>query len=211
PATVSGLAGVSDIFYVFSSGSPLNGAFTLKNNQLLLGQGVALVVNSINLFPASTTPTIANSSGDAVTLASANTLQGFTIGNTSGKAIVGANVGALSINNTVSINTTGAGLDLTGVSNPSVSINLGGLTSSGGTKNVNLVGLGGTISLGSGALSGASSDAFDVSGGTATISYSRPITNSTPPPVNLARKTRRPPTVPAATPPADASSPTPRP
>ena len=63
-----------------------------------------------------------------------------------------------------------------GVSTPTATISLDSVTSSGGTKNVNLVGLNGTIGLGSGALSGASGNAFDVSGaGTAVITYSGTI------------------------------------
>src|SRR5262249_12103207 len=188
PSVMSTAAGTSDIFYVFSGGGTLNGAFTLKNSQQLLGQGVALTVNSISLFSAGAAPTIANSGGDAVTLASGNTLQGFSIGNTSGKAIVGSSVGTLNVSS-ASISTTGQALDLTGVSTPTVNVTFASVTSSGGTKNVNLVGLGGTVSLGSGALSGASSNAFDVSGGTATISYSGTITNSTALAVNVASKT----------------------
>lgn len=185
PSAISTSANLStDILYVFSNAGTLNGAFTLDNSQQLLGQGVNLVANSITLFTAGSTPVIANTGGDAVTLASGNTLSGFNIGNTSGKAIVGTSVGTLNVSN-ISINTTGAGLDLTGVSTPAVNVTLSGLTSSGGTNNVKLTGLNGTISLGSGSLSAASGDSFVVSGGAATISYSGSIASGSAHSINI--------------------------
>ncbi|HUQ31489.1 MAG TPA: Ig-like domain-containing protein, partial [Pyrinomonadaceae bacterium] len=186
PAAISGLANsATDVFYVFSSGTTLNGPFTLNDSQQLLGQGVALNLAGFGqLFAAGSTPTIGTTvaATNSVTLGSGNTLSGFNIGTTTGTAITGSSVGALNIS-LVSINTTGGGLDLTGVGSPTVSISLGGLTSSGGAKNVNLVGLNGTISLASGALSGstagASNHAFAVSGGNATVTYSGTITKAT--------------------------------
>src|SRR6185295_7325880 len=143
PSAMSTAADKStDIFYIFSNAGSLNGLFTVDAGQQLLGQGVNLVVNAITLFTAAApTPTTTNSAGNGVTLAGApgnNTLSGFNIGNCTGTAILGANVGTLTIN-TMTINTTGAGLDLTGVSTPTVNVVLSSLTSSGGSKNVNLV------------------------------------------------------------------------
>jgi hypothetical protein len=184
PSTVSGLANqATDIFYVFSNAGTLNGSFTLNDSQQLLGQGVNLVANGITLFMAGSTPTIGNTGGDAVTLGLGNTLSGFNVGTTSGTAVKGTSVGTLSISN-VSINTSGTGgngggLNLTGVSSPTVSITLGSLTSSGGTNNVKLSGLNGTINLGSsGALSGASSDSFVVNSGAGTVSYGGTVSQS---------------------------------
>ena len=199
PATMSTNADKSsDIFYIFSNAGSLSGLFTVDAGQQLLGQGVALVINipvlgSTTLFPASTTPATTNGAGNCVTLAGApgnNTLSGFNIGNCTGgtAAIVGSNVGTLSVS-TVSINTNVGAVDLTGVSTPTVSVVLGGTTSTGGAKNVNLVGLNGTITLASGALSGASGNAFDVSSaGNAVITYSGTIGNTTARSVNIANK-----------------------
>jgi hypothetical protein len=184
----------TDVFYIFSNAASLNGPFSVDAGQQLLGQGVNLVVSAITLFnSAAPTPTTTNTAGSCVALAGApgnNTLSGFNIGNcTSGTAITGANVGTLNVS-TLSINTNGGGLDLTGVGTPTVSVVLGGLTTTGGAKSVNLVGLNGTITLASGALSGASGNTFDVSGGTATISYSGTVTNTAAARlVNVASKT----------------------
>src|SRR6185503_20752021 len=57
---------------------------------------------------------------------------------------------------TMTINTNGGGLDLTGVGTPTVNIVLGGLTAGGGTVGANLAGMNETINLASGTLSGAS-------------------------------------------------------
>src|SRR5262249_58308363 len=63
PAAMSAAAGTSQIFYVFSSGGTLNGAFTLKNSPQLLGQGGALAGNGRSLFPAGGGAAHANSDG----------------------------------------------------------------------------------------------------------------------------------------------------
>ena len=183
----------TDFFYIFSNAGNLNGPFSLDAGQQLLGQGVNLVVSAITLFTTQApTPTTTNTAGSCVSLAGApgnNTLSGFNIGNcTGGTAITGANVGTLNVS-TVSINTNGGALDLTGVGAPTISVVLGGTTSTGGTKNVNLVGLNGTITLAGGALSGATGNSFDVSGGTAAITYSGTISNSGAKQVNVANKT----------------------
>lgn len=182
PSAMSTAADKStDIFYIFSNPGSLNGLFTVDAGQQLLGQGVGLTVSSISLFSAAApTPTTTNTTGNCVTLAGApgnNTLSGFDIGNCSGLAIFGSSVGTLTIN-TLSINTTGGGLVIAGSASPTVSIVLGGLTATGGTAGVAIAGLNGTINLGGGTLSGASSTEFAVTGGAATISYTGAITQN---------------------------------
>jgi hypothetical protein len=182
PSAMSTAADKStDIFYIFSNAGSLNGLFTVDAGQQLLGQAVNLVVNSITLFTAAApTPTTTNTTGNCVTLSGApgnNTLSGFNIGNCTGLALQGASVGTLTISS-VSINTTGGGLDLTGVGTPTVNIVLGGLTATGGTVGANLVGLNGTINLAGGTLSGASGAEFTVSGGAPTVTYTGAITQN---------------------------------
>ncbi|HEV7474907.1 MAG TPA: DUF4214 domain-containing protein [Pyrinomonadaceae bacterium] len=194
PAAMSTAADKStDVFYIFSNAASLNGPFSVDAGQQVLGQGVNLVVSAITLFnSAAPTPTTTNTAGSCVALAGApgnNTLSGFNIGNcTGGTAITGANVGTLNVS-TLSINTNGGALDLTGVGAPTVSVVLGGTTSTGGAKNVNLAGLNGTITLAGGALSGATGNSFDVNGGTAAVTYSGTISNSGARQVNVANKT----------------------
>src|SRR4029453_8715053 len=87
------------------------------------------------------------------------------------------NVGTLNVS-TLSINTNGGGLDLTGVGTPTANINLGGLTPTAGGGGGNLAGLNGTISLGSGTLSGGSGTEFTVNGGGPTVTYTGAITQN---------------------------------
>ena len=85
--------------------------------------------------------------------------------------ITGTNVGMLVIG-TVTLSAGGAALDLAGAGNPAVSVFFDSLTSSGGTNNVALTNLGGTVNLGAlGGLSGATGHAFVVSGGAANVTY----------------------------------------
>ena len=180
---------INDTIFVFAGDgltTNQNAGAVLKNGQRLVGEGAALdvpvTVNAVatpTLYPAGGAPRIGNSAGNGVTLASANTLKGFIANNASGTAILGTNVGALVIS-TVAVSTGGAGIDLTGVGVPSVNVVIMSVSSNGGTKNVNLVGLGGTIDLGTGNLTGATGNAFDVSGagGTADISYAGTISNA---------------------------------
>jgi hypothetical protein len=194
PAAMSTAADKStDFFYIFSNAGSLNGPFSIDAGQQLLGQGVNLIVSAITLFnSAAPTPTTTNTAGNCVSLAGApgnNTLSGFNIGNcTGGTAIIGANVGTLNVS-TMTINTNGGALDLTGVGAPTVSVVLGGTTSTGGTRNVSLVALNGTFTLASGALSGATGNALHMDGGTAGLTFSGTIQNSGGRQVNIINKT----------------------
>ncbi|MBX3672698.1 MAG: Ig-like domain-containing protein [Burkholderiales bacterium] len=179
---------VNDTIFVFrGDGTSTNqevGA-VLKNGQRLVGEGVALDVpgtfNAVatpTLHPAGLRPLVRNATGDGVTLAANNLLKGFDIGTGTGTALLGANVGTLAVSSVSINNPGGGGVDLTGAGVPAVNVVLAGLTSGGGAKNVNLAGLGGTVNLGTGTLSGSTSHAFDVSGGTASVSYAGTISNT---------------------------------
>ena len=186
-AAAVGASAANDTLYVFAGDGTTanqNAGAVLKAGQRLIGEGVALdVVATVNgavnptLRAAGSRPLVGNSAGNGVTLASANTVRGLDIGASSGTALFGSSVGALVANN-ASVNTTGQALDLTGVGVPTVNVALDSVTSTGGARNVSLAGLGGTVSLGTGALSGATGNAFDVSGGTAAISYAGTVANT---------------------------------
>jgi hypothetical protein len=175
-----------------------NGAadnLTLRDGQLAFGQGVAAATvftpdaNSVAAFAAltaGTVPVIAPTAGNGVNLGSGNTLRGFDVGSAGGIGITGTDFGALTVTG-VSINTTGAGLSLTTGSASATGVAFGSITSGGGTNNIKLANLSGTnaFALGSGALSGASGNAFDVDNGTAPVSYSGTIANTTARPVRI--------------------------
>ena len=73
-----------DIIYVYNGDGTTTGhtaGIVLKNNQQLIGEGVALVVNTVTLVPAGTKPQITNltAASDAVTLADGNTVKGLNV------------------------------------------------------------------------------------------------------------------------------------
>jgi hypothetical protein len=181
-ANAAAVDAANDIIYMFTGSGNYTGGITLLNNELVIGNGVALVVNTFTLRAAGSRPTVANAGGTGITLGLNNTLNGFNFSTCAGFAIQGTSVGTLTLNNMLINNASGGALDLTGVGTPAVSINLDSTSSgssSGGTNNVRLIGLNGTIALGSGGLAnttaGATNHAFVNSGGNAAITYSGSI------------------------------------
>jgi hypothetical protein len=180
--------------FVYESATAYTGGVTLLAGQKLIGQdststlaaitGIALPSFS-DAFPAMNTgapaTTIQNAAGNGITLGSGNTLNGLTASNSSAAAISGTSFGTLTVADVI-INSSGAGLSL------NTGTFAGGFistTSTGGTNNVSLVSVTGTVNLGSGALSGSSGIALAIggaalsSGGTGNINYSGTINNTT--------------------------------
>ena len=193
-ASVAGAGGAgdadspNDIIYLFTGSSNYTGGIPLENGQSLIGNGVALVVDTILLRIAGANPTIVNSGGNGVTLAQNNTLSGFTVGNSTGSAISGS--GFVTVNvSVVTINTNGQALSLTNGASGTGGVTFTSVTSTGGTNNVSLTTLTGTFNLAGGALSGATSHGFAVDGSTASINYSGTITNSAARVVSVINKT----------------------
>jgi hypothetical protein len=168
---------------VFLYSGAYTGGITLLAGQKLIGQGAtAPLSTSAGLsWPADAGPEPATGAAptltNGLTLATGNKLRGFTLGNASGSALLGSNFGTLVVSE-VSINTTGQAVDL---NNGTVSGSLSSVSSTGGTNNISLTNLAtsGGFALGSGALSGATGDAFVVNGGTGSLSYAGAITNTT--------------------------------
>jgi hypothetical protein len=167
----------NDIIYIFTGGGNYTGGITLLNGEQVIGNGAALVVNTFTLRAAGARPTVVNAGGNGLTLATNNTLTGFNFGACTGFAMQGASVGTLAATNMLINNTSGGAMDLTGTA--AVNVVMDSTTSTGGTSNVRLVNVNGTVTLGSGALSGstagAGNHAFANSGGTAGITFSGSI------------------------------------
>lgn len=179
----------NDNIFLYESGAPYTGGVTLLIGQNLIGQDATASLAAIaNVIPTSFTAAlpamdsgngvvtnIQNSGGNGVTLAaSGNTLRGFTAGNSSGASIAGTNFGTPLILEVI-INTNGQALNL---NNGTVSgAGFTSITSTGGATNISLTSVTG-VALGTGALSGATSNSFDVDGGTGTITFSGTISNS---------------------------------
>ena len=96
--------------------------------------------------------------------------------NASSADILGSSFGALTVSS-VGISSTGRRSNLTNGAFAAGSA-FASITSSGGTHNISLANVTGSVDLGSGALSGASGSAFEVAGGTVSTTYSGNITET---------------------------------
>ena len=190
---------LGDNIFVYENAAAYSGGITLLNNQKLIGQDATGSLATLagvtppsysDALPAMNTGAPAatiNGGTNAVTLAQNNALYGFTAGSATGASISGSGFGTLLVNDVI-INTTGAGLGLsTGAFGSPATFT--SITSSGGSNNVSLIGVTGTANLGSGALSGASSHAFVVDGGTAVLVYSGTLNNTAARSVSVINKT----------------------
>src|SRR5712692_1458864 len=199
----------NDNIFIFESASNYIGPVTLLNGQRLFGQDSTTSLQTLTgLTPqlySDALPTMNSGNGTftkitsgsvAVNLnnagvAASNNLNGFTVGDSTTTGIAGTSFGTLNVGDVIINNTTGQALVLnTGtVSTPANYSGFTSTTSTGGTNNVSLTTIAGTVNLGSGALSGASGNAFNVNGGAAGINYSGTISNSTAHSVNIGSKT----------------------
>ena len=180
-ADISGASGsdaAGDIIFVRNAGSTYDGNLTLLNNQLLYGSGTALTVNTIVINAAggpNTNMTTTVAATNSITLASGNTVTGFTIGATTGAKIIGTSFGTLTISN-VTMSGTGQALSLnTGTVNGTIDSLT---TTSSAADGVSLTAIGGTFTITTGAISGATGDEFFVSAGTGVISYGGTISSN---------------------------------
>ncbi|HEX8679678.1 MAG TPA: Ig-like domain-containing protein, partial [Chthoniobacterales bacterium] len=187
----------TDIIYVFSdigANAKLNGNVVLETGQQLLGQGVALVVDTLTLFNASAAPTLTNSAaapnGDVVTLAQNNTVRGLIIGNhPNGSGIVGSSVGSLTVNS-MTINGTGKIADLTGAAGNNVAVTFDNATTTSSTsEGIKLTGLIGNVTVTAGAISGAAGADVLINGGTANFTFPGTITNTAGRSVDIQNRT----------------------
>jgi uncharacterized repeat protein (TIGR01451 family) len=185
------------------------GPVTLLNNQKVIGQDTTATLSALsapapqagNAYPVVGNPTgtavSITSASTGITLASGNTLAGFTLGNST-KALSGSAVGNLSVREVV-INTNAQAIDIT-TSGTAISdatyTGFTSVTSAGGTNSISLIGMGGTLNLGSGALSGSTGTAFVIgsgtpsTGGNGSVNYSGTIaTTSGPRVISIRNKT----------------------
>src|SRR5690606_30040219 len=106
-------------------------------------------------------PVLTNTGGAAITLGINNTIRGVHLGNSSTAAIRGNNFGMLRVYDDVSVSTNGMALDLTNGTFTGGSV-FTSVTSTGGARNLLFSGVGGSVDLGTGAMSGATGTAFSV-------------------------------------------------
>lgn len=150
PVNGAGGAGDSDaagdIIYLATGNAAYTTGLTLENTELFIGGGVALVVNTFTLRAAGGRPTLTNTGGNVITLASNNTVSGLNTGTTSasGAAISGSSFGTATINNLAIGGGAARALDLsTGV----LAIDIDSSTSSGAGTGINLTNTSGTLTV----------------------------------------------------------------
>jgi len=143
----------NDNIFVYESASDYAGPVTLLNGQKFIGQDATASLSSITGLtpPAGSDPLPATNSangvivnittGNAITVASGNTLRGFTGGNST-TDITGSGFGTLTISD-VTLNGTGRALDLT---NGTLAATFGGISSNtSATTGVSLSSVAGSL------------------------------------------------------------------
>lgn len=102
-----------DYIYIFQGSGPYTTGLVLENNQLLVGNGVALVV-PINAVPttlraAGTRPTLNNGTGNALTLANNVSAQGLNLTAAANAGIFGSGISGTNNVSDANVTTTGSG------------------------------------------------------------------------------------------------------
>ncbi len=175
-----------DAVFIHESGSSYTGPLALLDGQRVIGQDATGTLASLSglTFPAdspvpatnSANATVVNivSAANGIDLAQNNALHGLRVGNTTGTGIAGAGFGTLTVSE-VTVNSTGPALALSG---GTLAADFKGVSSSGGAVNVALTNVLGTGDLGIGALSGSTSAALQVQGGSGTLAYAGTISST---------------------------------
>jgi hypothetical protein len=162
---LNGVGGAGDrdeageIIYVEGT---VSGPLALESGQQLIGDGADLIVAGTTLATAGTNSTLAGAAGQTtVVLSTNNIIAGIDIGSGSGtgNGISGSNFGTLTVNN-ATINSAGQALDLT--NGTFAGSGFTSTSSDGGSMNVSLVNVTGTVALGTGALAGAGTHAINI-------------------------------------------------
>ena len=182
-------SGVGDTIYIFEGDATTIGqdtGITLAATQQLIGAGAALEVplavnggtspTTLRTVGAST-PEMANTAGNGITLAANNTIRGLDVGTSGGSGLFGSAVGSLIVSDVGSISSIGgAAIDLT---SGSVTVTVTSVVSTNSTgKGLNLNTISGTFNVNGGSITGSAGTAVDINGGTGNISYAGSVTNS---------------------------------
>ncbi len=172
-APVNGAGGAGDaddpneFIYVHTGSGNYTTGIGLETGQKLIGQGVALVVASLTLNPAGAKPTITNSGGNGVTLASGNTVRGLVAQTTAAggasAGIGGSSVGNLNADTVQAVGNPGAAVDIQTAG--TLGVTLESASSTTGAQGLRVTG---------------------ATGGTFTVSGATTITNATATGINLA-------------------------
>ncbi|HET6889857.1 MAG TPA: hypothetical protein VFH31_02045, partial [Pyrinomonadaceae bacterium] len=182
----------TDNIFLYESATGYSGPVTLLNDQRFIGQDATATLAAITGLtpPAHSDSLPATDSGNGVfvsitsassgiTLASGNTLRGFTIGNTTGAKIIGNIFGNLTVgNNTlpdVTLTGTGMALNLTNGTFVATSGFNGITTSSSTAQGISLVQVAGTVAFGSTTVSGSTSQGILVQQSTVNVNFGNTV------------------------------------
>jgi hypothetical protein len=181
---VNGVAGphnpaANDNIFVYESATDYVGPVTLESGQKFIGQDATATISSITginpptgsdpLPPANPTGAFVNITGNGITVASGNTLRGFTGGNSTSD-ISGTNFGTLNISE-VTLNGTGNALNLsTGTLNATFASISSSNSATTGISLANLV-AGSSLTTGSTTVSNSTGIGISVSGSAGTLGF----------------------------------------
>ncbi|HEV7487911.1 MAG TPA: putative Ig domain-containing protein [Thermoanaerobaculia bacterium] len=139
-----------DIIYVYNGNNTTSGhtaGITLKANQQLIGEGVALVVNTVTLKAAGASPKITNTAAvsDAITLANGgnNTVKGVTVTGATRDGITGINSGTFTGDTLIVQNNVTNGIVL----NNSAAVTITNSTISGNGIGLQIIGGGAAVDV----------------------------------------------------------------
>ncbi|HEU0012322.1 MAG TPA: dockerin type I domain-containing protein [Longimicrobium sp.] len=178
--------GPGDDVFLYESATAYTGPVGLLADQKLIGQDAASSLSALTGLtpPASATALpamnganatkVTISGADGVNLGTNNGLYGFTLATTAGEAISGAGFGTLT-HADVAIAAGGQALSLT---TGTLASAFTSLSSGGGTNNVYLNAVATSVSLGTGALTGATGYAIEIVDGSGSPSYAGSVTAS---------------------------------
>ncbi|HEX3146069.1 MAG TPA: Ig-like domain-containing protein, partial [Pyrinomonadaceae bacterium] len=170
----------NDNIFIYESGSAYVGSFALLNGQKVIGQDATASLSSITgLTPppesdplpvtnsGNGTIVLIQSSGTSISVASGNTLTGFTAGS-SVTDISGSGFGTLTISD-VTLNGVGQGLDL---SNGTLTATFGAISSTNSlTTGISLTGVAGSLTSGSTTVTNATGIGISVDTSSATLNF----------------------------------------
>jgi large repetitive protein len=189
--------GTGDRIFVFSGA--YGSGHTFAASERLVGQGASDIVGGLGLTFAPYTngtldsmpsPSTAPGIGGTVTAATGSLLRGVAVAVTGATGYSATSVTNLTVSET-SVSSNQIAVSASGSSTSGSGIVFMSTTSSGGANGINLANLTGAWSFGGGSLVGNTGAAFNVSGGTAAISYAGTIsvTAAGSRPVNIVNMT----------------------
>lgn len=179
----AGMPAANQRIYLDAGAGNYTSGITLLDGQVLEGEGVALVLDTVTLATAGSAPTITSAINNGVTLGSGNTLRGFNVSNTPGFFKISGTAAGNLIANTIALTGTGGAIQITTSAAFGSNVTFDTLESSSSPgSGIALTGVTGTLGITSSGtgISGTSdgSAAVSVSGGSVGFTYDGGVSKS---------------------------------